>query len=288
MKVPKKLEKVFHKLGFSNESDFTTATLAGFKLIFFPLVTMGDKKASKEQKEYAIARDVLTEIIALCGYLGITKLFKEYATAPLCSKHYKKKAELIEDGKIKGLDKSKISQADLDILKNINNRDFKQVAKDMKYRDPAKLKATAEQKQAFQKVQDAVKRINEAWPNNAVEAKTKIGKAFQGFKDLFSSKLKLSVPDELYKNVRVSLSHVVICTLALTFIPYVCNLIITPVMKKFKGIQDKKDKTFTTPEKLDVYPSHHQTEINKPNKGKDVKFGSYYGHKNIGNMRVGM
>ena len=293
MKYPQRFDRLFHKLGTSNESDFTTATLAGFKLIFIPLATLQDKTATKEQKEYAVARDVLTEIIALGGYLGITKAFKTYATAPLCKKYYKKKAELIEAGKIEGLDKSKVSKQDLDTLKNINSKDLKEVASDINYREAGKKVATPEQTKSFEKLENAVKRINEAWPDNAREAKTWAGKKFQGFKDLFSSKLKLSSPADLYKDTRVSLSHVVICTLALTFIPYVCNLIITPVMEQYKKRQGKNKQELTPAKKLDAYPSHHAklNEVKKPqNPQENVNFGNYYNNptsRTLGNMRVG-
>ncbi len=120
MQVPKNLKKIFHKLGTSNESDFTTATLAGFKLLFVPLATMNDKKATKEQKEYAITRDVLTEIIALTGYLGITKAVKTLAPAPLCKQYYKNKLKFIE----KNLNESIFRPEDLKMLRDIGKEDI--------------------------------------------------------------------------------------------------------------------------------------------------------------------
>ena len=66
-----------------------TATLAAFKLIFIPIGTMSDKKSTKEQKNYAVTRDLLTESVALTGYIGITKALKNNLTGPICSKYYK-------------------------------------------------------------------------------------------------------------------------------------------------------------------------------------------------------
>ncbi len=101
------------------------------------------------------------------------------------------------------------------------------------------------------------------------------------------------MPDDLYKDIRVSLSHAVICTLALTFIPILCNVIITPVMKKYKDLKGKNNETMTPVKNLDPYPSHHSSEalnnLKKPEKiqEKNVNFGNYYNIGTLGNMRVG-
>ena len=87
------VDKIITRLGKSNDSEIVTATLAAFKLIFIPISTMSDKKTSKEQKEYAVKRDLLTEVVALAGYLGITKVVKNNLSAPICKKYYSSKAK---------------------------------------------------------------------------------------------------------------------------------------------------------------------------------------------------
>ena len=49
-----KVDKIITRLGTSNDSEITTATLAAFKLLLIPLSTLSDKKTSKEQKKYAL------------------------------------------------------------------------------------------------------------------------------------------------------------------------------------------------------------------------------------------
>lgn len=84
-------EKVFHKLGTANDSEITTATIAAFKLCFVPLGIALDKKANESQKEYAILRNTLTELIALTAYLGITKIVKNRLPNPICKRYYAEK-----------------------------------------------------------------------------------------------------------------------------------------------------------------------------------------------------
>lgn len=107
-------EKVFHKLGTANDSEITTATIAAFKLCFVPLGIALDKKANESQKEYAILRNTLTELIALASYLGVTKIIKDRLPSPICKKYYAEKG-------IANVEMKKINEYTKAFDKNFNN-----------------------------------------------------------------------------------------------------------------------------------------------------------------------
>lgn len=199
------LDKIITRLGKSNDSEIVTATLAAFKLIFIPISTMSDKKTTKEQKEYAIKRDLLTELVALAGYLGVTKVFKNNATAPICKKYYKDKAKkLIQDGKLD------INSDEYNALINIPAKDIKLHAMNS-FLDDNKKMYTPSQKENIQKIENVVKKFPEL----------------------------LRKPDSLYIDTKKTLSHICVCTLALTVIPFVTNKILE-VMAKANETDDRK------------------------------------------------
>ena len=205
----KALDKIITHIGKSNDSEIVTATLAAFKLIFIPISTMSDKKTTKEQKEYAIKRDFLTELIALTGYIGVTKIFKNNATAPICKKYYKDKAKkLIKDGKLD------INSDEYNILTNISAKDIKAHAMDSFLENGKKI-CTQNQNDNIKKLESIVEKFNDV----------------------------LRKPDDLYIDTKKTLSHVCVCTLALSVIPFITNKILEVMSNKNK----ENKKNISTP-----------------------------------------
>lgn len=201
------LDKIIVRLGRSNDSEIVTATLAAFKLFFIPISTMSDKKTTKEQKEYAIKRDFLTELVALAGYIGVTKIFKNNATAPICKKYYSNKAKkLVAEGRLD------VNSSDYNILTNISSKDIKAKATNALLGDNKSL-YTDNQKENINKLESVIKK----------------------FPDI------LRMPDDLYIDTKKTLSHICVCTLALTVIPFVTNKILE-IMKTANKKDNKNIK----------------------------------------------
>lgn len=202
------VDKVITRLGKSNDSEIVTATLAAFKLIFIPFATMSDKKSTKEQKIYATTRDFLTEGVALAGYIGITKAVKNNLTGPICSKYYKYKAKELKDN---------LSADDFKFLSSIDKKELKNHAMNDFLESSAKI-FTSSQKDNMGRLEEIVK----AFPD------------------------KLQNPKELYLNTKKTISHLCVCTLALTLIPFITNKILeilskTDIDKKFKPHETNKN-----------------------------------------------
>ena len=207
------VDKIITRLGTSNDSEICTAALAAFKLIFMPFATISDKKSTKKQKSYALTRDFLTEGIALAGYIGITKAIKNNLTAPICSKYYKEKAkELIKNNKLD------IDSFEYKTLTNIDKVAIKNHAMNEFLSDNAKK---------FTKTQDTHIKNLEA---------------------IVSKFPNLQNPKDLYLNTKKTISHVSVCILALTLIPFITNKFIY-VLSKIKS-QDNEPKT-----NIDTKPS---------------------------------
>ena len=193
-----KVDKIITRLGTSNDSEITTATLAAFKLLLIPLSTLSDKKTSKEQKKYALKRDFLTESVALCGYLGITKGIKTFATGPICSKYYKQKAkELVKSGLI---DKNSSTYK---VLSSVSSKNIKEYA----INSLLDNKVESPDMEAFE---ETIKNLNSS------------------LKDKISN---IQLPKNLYFNTKKTISHICVCTLALTLIPFVTNKILELISK---------------------------------------------------------
>ena len=197
------VDKIITRLGKSNDSEIVTATLAAFKLIFIPIGTMSDKKSTKEQKTYTVTRDLLTESVALAGYIGITKALKNNLTGPICSKYYKEKAKEL---------KGNLSSDEFGFLSKIDKNAIKHNAMNEFLPENAKT-YTDNQKEIIQKLEEIVKKFPE----------------------------KLQNPKDLYLNTKKTLSHLTVCTLALTLIPFVTNKILEVMSKT--GLDEKLSKT---------------------------------------------
>lgn len=281
--------KVFYKLGSSNDSDIATAVLAGFKLFFIPVATMSDKKASKEQKEYAAARDFLTEVIALGSYIGVTKMFKMHGTTPLCTGYYKRKAKMFKEGKVPNVDPKMFTEADYKALESIDAKSFKSVMHDKFHRARDKGKATIAEKKYVEELTNVVKKFEAVSPENPVAPSKFFANLKHTFKNLANPNSKIQLPEHLYKNTKVNISQICIWTLAVFIIPPVCNLLLKPVLAKFKAASDNSKNG---PKNLDTAGGSQVAviDVKKP-ETKDSKkptFSSYYHGGSIGNMRVGM
>lgn len=201
-KFNKIVDKIITRLGESNDSEITTAILAAFKLFFIPIATMSDKKSTNEQKKYTLKRDMLTESIALTGYIGITAQAKKLFSGPIASKYYKQKAtELLKNGSLK---------ENSDEFKILNSVNPKELALNALSSD----KLTEAQKENMENLKATVLNLNAT------------------LKDKASSLPALQEPKELYLNTKKSISHVCVCTLALTVIPFVTNKILEAIANK--------------------------------------------------------
>jgi len=282
--------KVFYKLGSSNDSDIATAVLAGFKLFFIPVATLSDKKASKEQKEYAAARDFLTEVIALTTYIGVTKMFKMHGTTPLCTGYYKRKAKMIKDGKMPNVDPKLFSEADYKALENIDAKSFKSVMFDKFHRARGKGKATVAENKYVENLTNIVKKFEAVSPDDPKAPTKFFANLRHTFKNLSNPTLKIQLPEHLYKNTKINISQICIWTLAVFIIPPMCNFLLKPVLAKFKKSLAEDSKA--GPKKLDTVSGNQVAaiDVKKPEMkdSKNATFSSYYNGGNIGNMRVGM
>lgn len=198
------VDKIISKLGESNDSEIATATLAAFKLIFIPIATMSDKKSSQKQKVYAVKRDFLTESIALAGYIGITAQIKKLFSGPVCKKYYMQKARKLEhEGIIK---------ENSDCFKILSTVNSKELALNALKQD----KLTKTQKINIENLTNAINEIN---------LKIKDNKSF------------IQEPKELYLNTKKTISHICVCTLALTVIPFVTNKVLEIIAQKNKNLK---------------------------------------------------
>ena len=198
-------------MGESNDSEIVTASLAAFKLIFIPIATMSDKKTSKKQKQYAIKRDLITESVALAGYIAITGAIKNNLSAPICSKYYKEKAkELSKQNKLD------INSNDFNFLSSINPKTIKKNAKD--------IVLSADEKYHINQLENLAK------------------------------KFSLQNPKSLYTNTKKTISHICVCALALTIIPFITNKILEIYSKN----NTQKENRQKAPENL------YETNVKKP------------------------
>lgn len=273
-------EKMTYRLGKANDSEIATGTIAAFKIIFLPIGTLSDNKASKEQKTYAVTRDILTETIALSCYLGITYNIKKYCTGPICAAYYKAKG-----------------------LKNTLGENFKINAKFLRkavmeedaLRDTpealAKLKKTDAYKH-FQEISAAVKKKNLENGINIEQVKIVPDK----FKDFIKSIFKglkvdgkdvILKPDDLYFKTKQALSHVVVLTLALLVIPSLCNILLKPVMAAYKNKQNEKGMGINPETKIDPYPSHNVPKVFNNIVQRNTSFGYNNKDRISSSMKIG-
>ncbi len=293
----KLIDGLLSTFGTNNSSQISTAILAGFKMIFIPAATARDKKATPEQKKYTMTRDVITEGLALSTYLGVTGMVQKHATAPICSIYYKNKAKMIEAGKIKTA--AKLTAEELDFLKHVDAKKINEVGMDFVTQKGLKHKvASPEAKEYITKLQNIVTKANgisediksislDQFSKNL--AKNGIPKEKKGFsvliddfKNAAKGSPKLTAPKNLFQNTRIALSQVSVWVLALAVIPPLCNIIISPVMKKLNATK-KQDNSVATLQQPKV-------NVNNPVKKRDnttFKSNYYANMSNLGNMRVG-
>lgn len=255
--INNKVDKIITRLGSSNDSEIVTAALAAFKLLFIPLATLSDKKTTKEQKEYALKRDFLTEGIALIGYLGITSQVKKLLTGPICAKYYSKKAkELLKNG-----------------ILNHNSQDFKNLTsintKNLANFALSKFKDDADEviiKNAISPLEEAVKKLN-----------LNIGEKSK----------QIQLPKELYLNTKKTISHLCVCTLALSIIPFATNKVLELISKtrdselNIQPWQDSKLNLISGT----VFGSHKTKLKKEPTMLKNTDINTYInitrGHNNV-------
>ncbi len=221
------VDKIITRLGTSNDSEICTAILAAFKLVFIPFATMSDKKSTKDQKQYALTRDFLTEGVALAGYIGITRVVKNSLTAPICAKYYKEKAkDLIKQNKLD------INSADYKLLTNIDKVALKNHAMNEFLEESAK-KYTKNQEQHIKALEDIVKRFP-----------------------------LIQNPKDLYLNTKKTISHASVCVLALTLIPFITNKLIYVLSKIKSQDENKPEIKPSLPKQTTLKPYSMQQYIN--------------------------
>lgn len=113
--------------------------------------------------------------------------------------------------------------------------------------------------------------------------------------DFMSNKLTNNIGN--IKNTKEVLSFLGICLTAGLIIPYLCNLIINPVMKKFQQYQNSKKPTvkvepktfndFILKENINYIPVKTLNQQPLANFKGVNKTGSYYNFNSIPGMRVG-
>lgn len=302
-------EDTLTTLGTNNSSQIATGVLAGFKMFFIPLATSKDKKATHEQKTYTIARDVITEGLALTTYLGVTALVQKFTTSPICKMYYKNKANKIETGKLKSAEQ--LTKEELDFLKNVDTKKLDEIGMSFITEKKSKPRiASAEAIEYSKQFDSIVSKINgKSVKTNSVDlkdfvadlSKNGIQKGKKGisvlvndFKNAAKGSVEIMDAKNLFKNTRISMSQVSVWVLALAVIPPLCNLIITPVMKKWKEWKDKKNPVAKNGIDINTMQKNETsttlTSVTKPDlqKSKDIKFErNYYNMSNLGNMRVG-
>lgn len=75
--------KISDYLGKNNKAVLPVMVIALFKAIFRPIFTLMDKNESKDKKNYAAVRELVTEIIALGTYLGVSFAVEKVAEEPV-------------------------------------------------------------------------------------------------------------------------------------------------------------------------------------------------------------
>ncbi len=225
------VDKLITRLGSSNDSEIVTALLAAFKLVFIPIATLSDKKSTKEQKEYALKRDFLTESTALLGYIGVTKAVKNSLTAPVCAKYYKNQADkFVKNGM---LDKNSRSYQ---ILTNVDKKSLKNHAVKDISKNAAK-NYSFEQKENIKNLENVIKTLPE----------------------------KIQNPKELYLNTKKTISHLCVCVLALSVIPFATNKILqisNDLQNKKTGKNPKKPSTLLKTPDFNTFCSYNKRGLN--------------------------
>lgn len=258
----KLFDKILLTLGTNNSSQIVTGILALFKMIFIPMATLNDKKASPEQKKYTIMRDIITEALALATYIGVTGQVQKHATAPICSAYYKNKAKLIRTGNIPTV--TALDENDLKFLETVDSKKLKEIGEHYADRlSENNNEISAETKAYMEKLQEIIGKIN----GNTLEKNTQITALadftdnmhkkgisseqkglsflFNDFKNASKDTIKVLNPEKLFQNTRIALSQVSVWILALAVIPPLCNLLITPVMKKYNERVKKSEQPVT-------------------------------------------
>ena len=221
--------RILYKLGKSNDSEIATASIAAFKLFFIPMAALGDKKSTNEQKKYVIKRDIITETAALLSYIGITRVIKNNLTSPVCKKYYKDKAKkLVKNRKLD------ISSDDFKILTNIDGKALKNYAVSDLAQNGNLL--TKEQSKHIKSLENVVLK----------------------FKDYLQS------PKDLYLNTKKSISHICVCTLALSLIPFMTNKILEALGKANALKKTKTQETFKIPDINEYFAKISRKEKNVP------------------------
>lgn len=106
-KNPGTFYKALESLGANNKAIYAVMAIALFKAIFRPIFTLMDKKESKENRNYAAVRELVTEAIALITYPVVAII----AAPPM--------AKFIEKTVKKGIEAGKIyPEKALDVLKD--------------------------------------------------------------------------------------------------------------------------------------------------------------------------
>jgi len=235
-----KATNIFEKLGMANTSDISTAALAASKIVFLPIATMMDKKATDDQKHYTIFRDVLTETFAVGAYLGITKLVKDKGTPVICKKYLEQKAKLIEKGKLEGVTFANEAEK-TDAVKTFKEADMKKIGDyiDGKVKNNDYYEAG---KKAFNKLSDVIKKISPAG-----EAKGNIFKPRAGITNI----------EKLFRGTQKTISLLTVSILAVSVIPGMCNVVITPLMKSFNKRRGDGPNPAQRPAQNPVIPPHN-------------------------------
>ena len=246
--------KILINLGTNNSAEVVAGLLALSKMLFMPLATLSDKKATPEQKRYTITRDIITEALAFTTYIGVTSQVQKHATAPICSAYYKNKAELIKSGKINPI--KTLTEEELKFLENVDSKKIKEIGEHYLKRLSSDSNEIAEgTKEYGDKLNDILTKINGAeekkqavtlsefkndMRKNGIPSKQKgLSVLLNDFKNGAKSTQKVLNPEKLFLNTRISISQVSVWLLALAIIPGICNVLIRPIMKKFNPPQNK-------------------------------------------------
>ena len=294
-----KIEHLLKSLGTNNSAQFVAAVLAGFKMVFIPLATLRDKNATPEQKRYTMTRDVITEALAFGTYLGVTGQVQKHGTAPLCSMYYKSKAKLIRENKIKPL--TPLTKDELNFLENVDYKKIKEAGEDFLTKTSSKHKVMSKEtaqyiedlKKIIEKIQGPFKVKGSVPIDSFVKDMNKNGipKENRGLSVLIEEikasvkdSPKISDPVKLFQNTRMGISQFCVLALAMVIIPWGCNIILTPVMKRVKNKFGTEEKTPLS--KTDSFAGYGN--IDKPKPVNTLNKRAYYSDSMIplGNMRV--
>ena len=229
-----KIDKILTTLGTNNSSQIATAVLAGFKMIFLPIATATDKRATTEQKTYTIFRDIIMEALALVTYIGVTGQIQKHVTAPICKAYYNDKAKKLEKAGV-------LTKEELNILKNVDSKKIKMAGEDYLNRlSPNRKKIPDEVSQYIEKLDKIVEKIE---GKSEKPAKQTLESFVSGLKNNKSNesvkkvvkdagKIEVLKPLKVFHNTRIALSQLSVWVLAVAVIPPLCNVIIAPIMKK--------------------------------------------------------